>query len=148
MVHFRKRIGSKGIEIIFGQSISIHGSAAQSDEICIDTTAQEKNITYPTDIKLQIKTIKGCQKIALKKNLEQRECYVLTVKKLLLLNRFSHYPTKRKQVLKAQRKIKTIAGRVVRELERKLSQEKIKAYQQQLSVYKQVLSQKRHDKNV
>jgi IS5 family transposase len=147
LVHFRKRIGPKGIERIFAVSISIHGSSAQSDEICVDTTAQEKNITYPTDVKLQIKIIKGCQKIAMKENLTQRQSYQRTVKKLLLLNRFSHHPTKRKQGLKAQRKIKTIAGRVVRELQRKLPQEKMQAYEQQLGIYKQVLNQKRHDTN-
>ena len=68
-------------------------------------------------------------------------------KKLVLQNRFAHHPTKRKLARKAQRKIKTIAGRLVRELDRKLSVESIKGYQQQLAIYKQVLKQNRHDSN-
>ena len=147
LVHFRKRLGAKGIEKILAQSISIHGASAQSDEICIDTTAQEKNITYPTDVKLHIKIIEGCQKIASKENIIQRQSYRRITKKLLLQNRFAHHPTKRKLAKKAQRKIKTIAGRVVRELERKLSEEIIKGYQQPLAIYKQVLKQNRHDSN-
>lgn len=147
LVHFRKRMGAKGIEKILAQSVLIHGSSAQSDEICIDTTAQEKNITYPTDVKLHVKIIKGCQKIASKENIIQRQSYLRTTKKLLLQNRFAHHPTKRKLARKAQRKIKTIAGRLVRELDRKLSVESIKGYQQQLAIYKQVLKQNRHDSN-
>ena len=68
-------------------------------------------------------------------------------KKLVLQNRFAHHPTKRKLARKAQRKIKTIAGRLVRELDRKLSVESIKGYQQPLAIYKQVLKQNRHDSN-
>ena len=45
--HFRKRIGENGADKIFQQSISIHGKKAQSEEIIIDTTAQEKTSPLP-----------------------------------------------------------------------------------------------------
>jgi hypothetical protein len=35
----------------------LHGKQAQESSILIDTTVQEKNITYPTDAKLAIKII-------------------------------------------------------------------------------------------
>ena len=56
-MHFRKRIGETGVERILQESIRIHGKAAQSEEIIIDTTAQEKNITFPTDTKLRKKSL-------------------------------------------------------------------------------------------
>jgi hypothetical protein len=48
-VHFRKRIGVKGFNLIFKMSVALHGKQAQESSVLIDTTVQEKNITYPTD---------------------------------------------------------------------------------------------------
>jgi IS5 family transposase len=38
-------------------SVELHGKQAQESTVLIDTTVQEKNITYPTDAKLAIKII-------------------------------------------------------------------------------------------
>lgn len=46
LVHFRKRIGPEGVEV--RMSVDLHGKAALEDAVHIDTTVQEKNITYPT----------------------------------------------------------------------------------------------------
>ena len=51
MTYFRKRIGTTGFEMIFAASIALHGDQALEDEVCVDTTVQEKNITFPTDAK-------------------------------------------------------------------------------------------------
>jgi len=48
LVHFRKRIGTEGIERIFRMSVGLHGESALEDVVHVDTTVQEKNITYPT----------------------------------------------------------------------------------------------------
>ena len=48
LAHFRKRIGESGVEKIFQASIAIHGKAGREREVVIDTTVQEKNITFPT----------------------------------------------------------------------------------------------------
>lgn len=145
LVHFRKRIGEQGVEIIFQQSIQIHGKQAQSDEIVIDSTAQEKNITYPTDTKLHIKIIKQCNKIAQQENMVQRQTYTRTVKRLLITSRFSHHPKRKKNARNAQRKIKTIAGRQVRELQRNFSAEQLQQHAEKLELFKRVLTQKQHD---
>ena len=55
LVHFRKRIGEKGIELIFQESIRVNNDDDDDrhhDTAFIDSTVQEKNITYPTDAKL------------------------------------------------------------------------------------------------
>jgi len=56
LVKFRQRIGTEGIEEIFAMSVSLYGKASQEKQVIIDTTVQEKNVTYPTDGKLAIKT--------------------------------------------------------------------------------------------
>ncbi len=52
LVHFRKHIGPKGVEKILKQSILLfQKKMIQEAEIIVDTTAQEKNITFPTGTK-------------------------------------------------------------------------------------------------
>ena len=48
---------------------------------------------------------------------------------------------------KAGRKLKTIAGRLIRELERELCLDQLTIYKKELEFYKQVIAQKRTDKN-
>lgn len=142
LVHFRKRIGEKGIELIFKESIRINGKDADEDQGTIDTTVQEKNITYPTDNKLHRKIIKKCVAIAAEQGIELRQSYSRTLKKLLLDQRFRNHPKNYGKARKADRKVKTIAGRLVRELERKLPP---RLYADKLDLFTKVLSQKRND---
>ncbi|REC60149.1 hypothetical protein DRF65_22630 [Chryseobacterium pennae] len=37
-IHFRKRIGKKGLEFLLGQSVSLHPKAKTQDEVQINTT--------------------------------------------------------------------------------------------------------------
>ncbi len=66
LVHFWSRINEKGIELILQESIRVndaHSSDERHDTAFIDSTVQEKNITYPTDAKLQKKIIKRVKRI-------------------------------------------------------------------------------------
>ncbi|NLN95741.1 MAG: transposase [Bacteroidales bacterium] len=47
LVHFRKRIGESGIELILKESIRINGSDSEDDNVSIDTTVQEKILLFP-----------------------------------------------------------------------------------------------------
>jgi transposase, IS5 family len=145
LVHFRHRIGEKGIELILQESIRINGKDGDDPHVSIDTTVQEKNITYPTDDKLHKKIIKKCLGIARENQLPVRQSYTRTLKRLCLELRFRNHPKNWNQARRAGRKMKTIAGRLVRELERNLPVEN--RYQQELDVFNQVLSQKRNDRN-
>lgn len=57
------------------------------------------------------------------------------------------HPKRRKKARKAQRKLNTFAGRLIRELQRKLEPELLAHYQKQLELYLRILEQKRGDKN-
>jgi len=148
LVHFRNRIGKQGVEKIFSCSVKIQGKRTlNKKDILIDTTAHEKNITFPTDVKLYKKIAEKCNKIAKEEGIELRQSYTRTIKKLMLQQRFSHHPKRRKQANKAKRKIHTIAGRLTRDLERKLEPDQLLKYENQLIIFKKVLLQKKNDKN-
>jgi len=145
LVHFRKRIGEAGIELILKESIRINGNDSNDDAVSVDTTVQEKNITFPTDAKLHRKIIKQCRGIAEKEQLPVRQSYSRTLKKLGIDQRFRHHRKNKGKAKKADRKVKTIAGRLVRELERNLAPGSM--YQNKLDLFKKVLAQKRNDTN-
>jgi len=147
LVHFRKRIGEEGIEIIFSQTVELHGLEAKSKQVISDTTVQENNITYPTDSKLAKKIIDKCNLIAKEEKVKQRQNYKRVSKQLLRDSYNGAHPRRKKKAKKSQKKLKTIAGRLLRELERELPPEKLLLYKEELSLYKRVLSQERKDKN-
>ena len=144
LVHFRNRIGTEGIELIFKESIRINGKDGHEQDATTDTTVQEKNITYPTDNKLHRKIIKKCTAIADQEGIVLRQSYTRVLKRLLMDQRFRNHPKNKGKARKADKQVKTIAGRLVRELERKLPPS---LYQDTLTLFKQVLAQKKTDSN-
>jgi IS5 family transposase len=146
LVHFRHRIGASGVEKILAQSIMIHGEEVLREDISIDTTAQEKNIAYPTDTRLAVKVIEKCRKIAGSSGVVLRQSYKFELKRLIRLAN-SRSPRAARKKAAARRRIKTIAGRLVREIKRKLERTSLARHQEQIEIFEKVLSQKKDDKN-
>jgi len=148
LVHFRKRIGKEGMEKIFQMSVALHGRAAQEDNVNIDTTVQEKNITYPTDAKLAIKIINRLNKLAKFHGISQRRTFVKEIKNLRLSIRHFRHVKKRAKARKALKRLRTIAHILIRELRRKLPQTCLfECLQEQFLFYERVLAQQPRDKN-
>ena len=150
LVAFRQRIGEEGVELILKESIRVndppeHGSG--DVVVSVDTTVQEKNITYPTDDKLYKKIIKKCWIIADKEGIDLRQSYVQVVKKLGHQQRFKNSRQGAKAARKADKKIKIIAGRLLRDIARKLPLQRLGTHLAALKLYQRVLSQKRGDTN-
>lgn len=145
LVHFRKRIGEAGIELILQESIRINGKDSDDDNVNVDTTVQEKDITFPTDSKLHNKIIKKCKKIAEQEGLPMRQTYTFILKRLSRDQRFRNHPKNKAKAKRADKKIKTIAGRLVRELERNLPLDS--RYREELALFHQILLQTRTSKN-
>lgn len=145
LVHFRKRIGEKGIELILAESIRVNDDKSDDDHhytAFIDSTVQEKNVTYPTDAKLHKKIIGKVQKIVKELNLPMRQSYRFVLKGIYREQRFRNHPKNRKKAIKADKRLRTIAGRLVRELERNLGGNR--QYDELLSIFKKILSQRRN----
>ena len=152
LVHFRHRIGEEGVELILKESIRVNlaiedgkkeddrkngrdGRGRKSDKeqtAFIDSTVQEKNVTFPTDSKLLNKIIDYCHKVAKAEGIKVRQSYAREIKELKLTQRFRGKSHSRKKVAKADRRMRTIAGRLIRELLRELPADS--AYRERLEL--------------
>lgn len=146
-IHFRNRIGKAGAEQLLKVLIQLFGKEAQEKEVLIDSTVQEKNITYPTDAKLHKRVIDKVNKIAKQEGIVLRQTYTRTLKQLLIDQRFHSHPKRRKKARAALRKIKTIAGRQVRDIERQFTDNQKEKYQELFIILNEILSQQKGDKN-
>ena len=145
LVHFRKRIGEKGMELILSESIRVNDDKSDDDHHAtafIDYTVQEKNVTYPTDAKLHKKIIGKVLKIVKELNLPMRQSYTFVLKGIYRDQRFRNHPKNRRKAIKADKRLRTIAGRLVRELERNLGQNR--QHDELLSIFKKILLQRRN----
>lgn len=146
-VHFRKRIGESGFRKIFEYSVKLFGKKAEEPLVVSDTTVQGNNTTFPTDARLYKKVIDGCNKIARTEEIAQRQTYTKTGKELLRATYNSEHPKRHKKAVAAKRKLRTIAGRQVRELERQMTEDQRATYEEKLEIYNRILVQTRHSKD-
>ena len=144
LVHFSKRIGEEGVEKILKHSIELHGKDAKDKHVSVDTTVEEKSITYPTDAKLHKKIVDSCISIANQEGIKLRRSYVRTTKNRVRDTYNGTHPKRRKKANAAKRKLKTIAGRLVRELDRKLPHQQKEVT---LALFKRVLTQEKFSKH-
>jgi IS5 family transposase len=148
-VHFRHRIGPKGMEKIFKASIDLFDTdmiRREVKEVRVDTTVQEKNITFPTDRKLIEKVIEHCKRIARKEDITLTRTFGREIKKLKHQLRFARKPKNMKRHIKAQKRLHRIAFKIYQDVVKQLSPIP-KSYMKELDVLYRVLTQQRDDTN-
>ena len=139
---FRRRIGTEGVQLIFNESVKIHGNKVlEEDSVVVDSTVQPKNITYPTPTKLLVKVINYCLKFAKKFNIKLSKQYLKLLKVLLRTLRFEKSSKKAKEVRKAKKQLRSIAISVLRDFEKALSEDLKLTIQDKLDIYHKVISQ-------
>ena len=147
-VLFRKRIGESGMEKILTLSIKLHPGEESAEIVQMDTTVQEKNITYPTDQKLASRVMAWTRRFAQWSDIKLKQTFEKEEKKLRRLAT-AQYRTKeglrkRKAAIK---RLKTIAGRLIRDVQSKLTAEELGNYGDALLFFKEILAQQRMDKD-
>lgn len=147
LVKFRQRIGKNGTKQLLGLSIALHGDACEEATVLVDTTVQAKAITYPTDSKLAIKVINLLNKLAKKHGIKQRRTFIKETKSLRLACRHFRHVKRRGKAKKALKRLRTIAGILLRELQRKLPKYIMHAEAERFALYERVLAQQPKDKN-
>lgn len=143
-VYFRKRVG---MEKVLSLTVKVHAGAEREHVVQIDTTVQEKNITFPTDTKLQYRIIDYLWGIARQEQIILRQSYKFVLKDLRLAMHNGYHPRRRRKANKARKKVKTICGRLLRDVERKMNTEQLLYYAPWLDFYRRVMKQKRNDKD-
>lgn len=140
MSKFRNRIGECGAEKILRISLMVN-----AEEVMIDSTVQEKNVTFPTDAKLYRKIIERVLKLSGRVHIKLRRSYTREVKSLKV--RFMNHPRRMKEGRKAVRRLRTIAKAMVKDIARKMSGAQLSFYGRDIDLYLRVISQERGDKD-
>lgn len=145
LVYFRQRIGEQGVALILAVSAQMHGERAKETEVVIDSTVQEKNVSYPLDTKQYRKIIIRCWKLADRSAVRLRRRYRKEVRACIMAQRLRKDPRKRKAARRGHRRLRTIAGALIRELERKLPAAVREQQGENFTLYRRVLAQKPQD---
>lgn len=154
LTRFRKRAGEERVEKVLSSTIDIAVKTEfverkDLQKVIVDTTVMPKDIEYPSDSKLYEKSRVRIVKICKKNNIVLRQNYNQVCKKLTRrLGGYLHA----KQMKRARREIKslkTILGRVVRDVERKISHDSnLQAiFKSELALANRLLTQTVKDKN-
>lgn len=147
LVHFRKRLGEAGKEKIFQASVALFGKRALEDDVVVDTTVQEKNITFPMDTKLRVKGMERCWNIAADESLSLRRSYRRELKKIRRIIRFAKGRGDKRKVTAAIRRVKTMSNALLRDVMLKLPVSSLAVRREELELYRRAVNQERQDKN-
>lgn len=125
MSRWRKRLGDRGVEKLLEETIALGLKTETIDKkdlkkAIVDTTVQEKNITYPTDSKLYKKGIDLIVKSAEALNLPIKQSYKFVSKKALFKAGCYYRAKQMKRASRETKKLKTYLGRLSRDFKRKL----------------------------
>lgn len=124
MSRWRKMVGKSGLEVLLQETLAVayelkHLRKSQLDDVVVDTTVQEKNISFPTDAKLINKAREQVVKAAQKRGIDLRQSYVRVGKtELAQYSRYAH-AKQFKRARRSLRRLKTYLGRVIRDVQRK-----------------------------
>ena len=124
MSKWRKRVGAERLEKLL--EATIHAGLLMKAlkpqdlvKVNVDTTVQEKAIAFPTDARLYHKMRRALVRRVKSLNIRLRQSYRFTGKNALFMqSRYAH-ARQMKRAAKMTRRLKTILGRVVRDIERK-----------------------------
>jgi IS5 family transposase len=146
---FRRRIGQEGCKLIFAESVRIHGKGALEKEAVIDTTVQEKNITYPTDSKLILKAIALILRIGLFLQMTFTRSYKIKIKRLKSQINFGRNSKDQETKKKAVEQLRSIANYFLKSFISQLPKSKLALYpiKRLLMVLSKAINQRKTDKN-
>jgi len=121
IIRWRQRVGPERMEALLKETIETakrKGFLKPSDlsRVNVDTTVQEKAVTYPTDAKLCHKAREVLVRQAKKRKIELRQTYVRVSKRALVMQGRYRHAMQGKKATREVRKIKSCLRRVVLDL--------------------------------
>jgi IS5 family transposase len=155
LTRWRQRIGEAGVELLLAETVAVakRGGIVRRqslERITVDTTVQEKAVSYPTDAKLYACGIRSLTKQARQHGIALRQSYARKAPQaLLMVNRYAKAKQSRRK-RRMTRRLKTYLGRVTRDIERTLEhapQATKAAFQEPLHRANRLLNQTRKSKH-
>src|ERR671912_1311768 len=118
-------MGEARLVALLQESLSVatrSGAAKPADfrQVIVDTTVQEKAITFPTDAKLMHRARERLVRLAQKHGVNLRQSYARVGKIALIKHQRYAHAKQFKRANKALRRLRTMLGRVVRDIGRKI----------------------------
>jgi IS5 family transposase len=122
---WRTRMGEARLEILLQESLAVAVKTEAVEvkdlsKVIVDTTVQEKAVTFPTDAKLANRAREKLVKLASKHGLKLRQGYPRVGKLALMKHQRYAHAKQFKRARRELRRLKTLLGRVIRDIERKL----------------------------
>ncbi len=154
MTRFRRRIGESGCELILQATVAagLHSKTikpAHLKRVTVDTTVQEKAVSFPTDSKLLNRSRVRLVKLCRRHGVVLRQSYARKGPQALFkANRYAHARQFRRMRSRLK-KLRTYLGRVVRDIERKISAQPDHqaVFAEELAMARRLLAQQKQDKN-
>ena len=151
MTRFRKRAGDQEIEKLLegliNTALKMRAlSSRDLKKVNVDTTVQEKAITFPTDAKLFYKMREKLVTLSKERDITLRQSYIRVARKSYIMQaRYSH-AKQFKRAAKERRKLKTYLDRVLRDIRRKAKKPdaELKEY---LELAERLMNQTKNSKN-
>src|SRR5919205_1064143 len=150
MTRWRQRMGEERLMALLQESLAVAtrtGAAKPADfrQVVVDTTVQEKAVAFPTDAKLMHRARERLVRLAKAQGVRLRQSYARLGKRAL--QRDAHAKQFRR-AHKALRRIRTLLGRVMRDITRKIkgktAQER--AFARDLSLARRVKDQRQRER--
>jgi transposase, IS5 family len=150
--HWRKRFASK-LDLLLSESLRVaHEAGALGTKdmarVTVDTTVQPKNVTFPTDAKLNHAAIKGLNRLAKKRGLKLRQSYLRLAKRAAMMARRYAHAKQFRRHKRELRFLRTRLGRLIRDIGRRIKGKQAleKAFAAPLAFARQIQSQEQRQR--
>jgi transposase, IS5 family len=125
LTRWRQRLGEERLLALLQESLSVAtrtGAAKPADftQVILDTTVQEKAITFPTDAKLMHRARERLVRLAKAHGVTLRQSYARVGKVALIQSQRYAHAKQFRRANRALRRLRTMLGRVIRDLMRKI----------------------------
>src|SRR3954453_412068 len=153
LTRWRQRMGEEGLIALIQESLAVAtrtGAAKPADfrQVVIDTTVQEKAITFPTDAKLMHRARERPVRLAKRHGVRLRQSYVRVGKIALIRHQRYAHAKQFKRANRALRSLRTMLGRVIRDIIRKIvgRPELAEVFARPLSLARRVKDQRQRER--
>jgi IS5 family transposase len=126
LTRWRQRMGEERLVALIQESLAVAtrtGAAKPADfrQVIVDTTVQEKAIAFPTDARLMHRARERLVRLAKQHGVRLRQSYARVGKIALVRHQRYAHAKQFRRANKALRRLRTMLGRVIRDVGRKIA---------------------------